>query len=109
MQGNEQVEQGNFMEIEDLRNNASKASDLLRVMANPSRLLILCYLLEGEKTVQQLQHHVGLSQSALSQQLAILRAENLVETRRVAQSIYYSLASPEVEALLGKLYEIYCT
>ena len=97
-----------LVEIEALRQNAAKASGLLRVMANPSRLLILCYLLEGEKSVQELQRHVGGSQSALSQQLAILRGEDLVETRRAAQSIFYSLASPEVEALLEKLYEIYC-
>ncbi len=96
------------MDISELKNNASKASELLKVMANQSRLMILCNLLDGEKSVQQLQGHVGLSQSALSQQLAILRGQRLVSTRREAQSVYYSLASEEAETLIGTLYEIYC-
>lgn len=96
------------MEIAELRENATKASGLLRVMANESRLLILCNLLEGEKAVQEIQEHVGLSQSALSQQLAILRGEKLVSTRREAQSVYYSLASREAETMIAALYEIYC-
>ncbi len=97
------------MDISDLEENAAKASGLLKVMANQSRLMILCNLLEGEKSVQQLQGHVGLSQSALSQQLAILRGESLVSTRREAQSVYYSIASKEAETLIGTLYEIYCS
>ena len=96
------------MDISELKNNASKASELLKVMANQSRLMILCNLLDGEKSVQQLQGHVGLSQSALSQQLAILRGQRLVTTRREAQSVYYSLASDEAETLIGTLYQIYC-
>ena len=96
------------MDISELKDNASKASSLLKVMANQSRLMILCNLLEDEKSVQELQGHVGLSQSALSQQLAILRGQHLVKTRRVAQSVYYSLASPEAETLIGTLYQIYC-
>ncbi len=96
------------MDIAELKENATKASDMLKVMANQSRLMILCHLLDGEKNVQQLQGHVGLSQSALSQQLAILRGQNLVETRREAQSVFYSLASPEAETLIGTLYQIYC-
>lgn len=96
------------MEIAQLKDNATRASNLLKVMANQSRLMILCNLLEGERSVQQLQGHVGLSQSALSQQLAILRGQNLVSTRREAQSIFYSLESPEAEALIGTLYSIYC-
>ncbi len=96
------------MEIAELQENASKASDLLKVMANQSRLMILCHLLNGEQSVQQLQGHVGLSQSALSQQLAILRGQQLVATRREAQSVFYSLASSEAETLIGTLYELYC-
>lgn len=96
------------MDIAELKDNAGKASDLLKIMASQSRLMILCNLLEGEKSVQQLQGHVGLSQSALSQQLALLRGQNLVSTRREAQSVFYSLASPEAEALIATLYEIYC-
>ena len=91
-----------------MQENASKASELLKVMANQSRLMILCNLLEGEKSVQQLQGPVGLSQSALSQQLAILRGRDLVTTRRAAQSVFYSLASREAETMIGTLYDLYC-
>jgi len=96
------------MDISELKDNASKASDLLKVMSSQSRLMILCNLLEGEKSVQELQRHVDLSQSALSQQLAILRGQDLVSTRREAQSVYYSLSSDEAKTLIGTLYEIYC-
>lgn len=96
------------MDIANLQDNASKASELLKAMANQSRLMILCNLVEGEKSVQQLQGHVGLSQSALSQQLAILRGQGLVSNRREAQSVFYSLASEEAETLIGTLYELYC-
>jgi ArsR family transcriptional regulator, virulence genes transcriptional regulator len=96
------------MDIADLKGNASRASELLKVMASQSRLMILCSILEGEKSVQQLQGEVGLSQSALSQQLAILRGQKLVNTRRQAQSVYYSLASEEAKTLISTLYQIYC-
>ena len=96
------------MDIAELQQNANKASDLLKVMANQSRLMILCNLLDGEKSVQQLQGHVGLSQSALSQQLAILRGQNLVSTRREAQNVFYALNSSEAETLIGTLYQLYC-
>lgn len=78
-------------------------------MANKSRLMILCHLVEGEKSVAELQEYVGLGQSALSQHLAILRNENIVETRRSSQSIYYSLSSDEAKAMMTTLYELYCT
>jgi DNA-binding transcriptional ArsR family regulator len=96
------------MDISDMQENATKASELLKVMANQSRLMILCNLLEGEKSVQQLQGHIGLSQSALSQQLAILRGQDLVRTRREAQSVFYSLSSPEAEQVIETLYALYC-
>lgn len=96
------------MDIEQLEDKAAEVSGLLRVMSNQWRLLILCNLAKGEHSVQELQKLVGLGQSALSQHLAILRYEGLVETRREAQSIFYSIASPEVETLLGTLYNIYC-
>jgi DNA-binding transcriptional ArsR family regulator len=96
------------MDVADMKANADKATGLLKVMANRSRLMILCNLLDGEKNVQQLQGQVGLSQSALSQQLAILRGEKLVWTRREAQSVYYSLASREAETVIATLYDLYC-
>ena len=96
------------MDIAELKDNAGKASDLLKVMANPSRLMILCQLASGEKSVGELLEEVPLSQSALSQHLAVLRRERLVRTRRVAQAIYYSLTSEEVMAVMKTLYKLYC-
>ncbi len=96
------------MDISELQENAEKASTLLKVMANKSRLMIMCHLLQGEKSVQELERHVGMTQSALSQQLANLRGEKLVTTRRQAQSVFYALASPEAEAVIATLYDLYC-
>ena len=96
------------MEIADLERNAETAAGLLQAMGNANRLMILCHLLAGEATVGELTRRVGMSQSALSQQLAKLRNLKLVETRREAQQIFYSLASAEVRRLLMTLHEIYC-
>jgi len=84
------------------------ASDLLTTMSNKHRLLILCRLVEGEKHAGALGEFTGLSQSALSQHLAKLREAGIVSTRRDAQMIYYRLASPEAEAVLKALYQVYC-
>ncbi|QRM56997.1 metalloregulator ArsR/SmtB family transcription factor [Sinorhizobium sp. BG8] len=85
------------------------ASDFLSAMANPKRLLILQTLVEGEVAVGALAHRVGLSQSALSQHLSKLRAQNLVTTRRDAQTIYYSSKSEAVLTILAALDKIYGT
>ena len=77
-------------------------------MANPSRLLILCQLAESEKSVGELQPLIGLSQSALSQHLAVLREKRLVRTRREGQQIFYSIASREAGALMHTLHEEFC-
>ncbi len=87
---------------------AREASELLAAMANEKRLMILCRLLEGEISVNDLAEQVEMNQSALSQQLAKLRALKLVETRRSAQQVYYRLASKEVESILHTLYGLYC-
>ncbi len=97
------------MDMEALHENAERASLLLRTMSNQWRLLILCHLAQGELSVHQLEQVIGLSQSALSQHLAILRRERLVRTRREAQSIFYSLSSPEAGAVMQTLYELYCS
>jgi ArsR family transcriptional regulator len=86
---------------------AETASELLRVLSNPKRLLILCYLADGELSVQQLQVATGLGQSTVSQQLAIMRGEKLVTARREAQSVYYSLASTEARLVIETLQGIY--
>src|SRR5262249_27891448 len=87
---------------------ASAAAGLLRALANENRLMILCKLIEDERSVGELVAAVGLSQSALSQHLAKLRADRLVATRRQAQTIYYRLASAEAARVMQLLAEIYC-
>lgn len=96
------------MKSVELAPMARQASELLDAMANQKRLMILCVLLDGEVSVNDLAERVGMNQSALSQQLAKLRALKLVETRREAQQIFYRLASSEVERVLETLYGIYC-
>lgn len=93
----------------DLKAKAGQVADLLRAIANDRRLLILCRLVEcGESTVGQLAEDVELSQSALSQHLARMREEGLVAFRRDAQTLWYRIADPRVEDLLGTLHRLYC-
>jgi DNA-binding transcriptional ArsR family regulator len=87
---------------------AEGAARLLATLANPKRLLALCHLIEGEKSVGQLAALVGLSPTALSQHLARMRDLALVETRREGQTIHYRVASPAVRAILETLYRVYC-
>lgn len=96
------------MKIEDLQANARRASALLKAMANERRLLILCQLALGERSVGELEEVVGLSQSALSQHLARLRRDGLVRTRRSAQNIYYSLKGDEAQTIMATLHGLYC-
>lgn len=91
-----------------IETRADQASTLLRAMASPHRLVVLCNLAAGECSVGELGRHVPLSQSALSQHLAVLREEGLVETRREAQTIYYSLASGPAREVISVLYRCYC-
>ncbi len=96
------------MDSRDLVQNARKASALLKALANERRLLILCHLANGEKSVGELERLVGLSQSALSQHLARLRRDKIVTTRRAAQTIYYSLTGREASAVMKTLYNLFC-
>jgi ArsR family transcriptional regulator, virulence genes transcriptional regulator len=91
----------------ELAAKADEAAELLGALANKKRLMIVCYLLEGEMSVNVLAEAVGLSQSALSQHLAKLRALGLVATRRKAQTIYYRAASNSVGAVIDTLHAIY--
>jgi ArsR family transcriptional regulator, virulence genes transcriptional regulator len=95
-------------DMEFLKRKAAEAAVLLGSMANAKRLMVLCSLIECERSVGELAQIVGLSSAALSQHLAKMRALNLVATRREAQTIYYSLASDEVREILQTLYRIYC-
>ena len=89
------------LDITQFEANAGAAAKLLRALANERRLMILCQLTEGERSVGQLLPLVGLSQSALSQHLSVLRRKHLVRTRRAGQSIYYSLTSGDAAAVMG--------
>ena len=100
---------GNVADLADLRENASRASTLLKAMANKQRLMILCHLVEGEKTVGELRDRIGLGQSALSQHLAILRHDGLVRTRRAGTSVIYALASHQATAIVETLYQLFCS
>jgi len=92
-----------------MERHAEQAAQFLKLMANPHRLMILCHLLDAELSVSELNQHLPLSQSALSQHLAVLRNSGLVKTRREQQTIYYSLASVEVQAIMAELYEQFCS
>jgi len=95
-------------EMRELHDIASHAVELLKAMANEWRLMILCQLAEGEKTVSELQNTLGLSQSALSQHLAILRRERIVRSRKHAQSVSYSLSGDEANKVMETLHELFC-
>ena len=88
--------------------DADEAARLLKMLANGQRLRVLCALVDKELSVSQINERVDLSQSALSQHLARLRAEGLVETRRESQVIYYRLRSAPAQRLIATLHDIYC-
>lgn len=92
----------------ELSPHAAEAASLLRALANEQRLMILCSLVPGPLTVGEINERVPLSQSALSQHLAVLRQSAIVQTERKAQSVRYSLPSGPVTRLLGVLHEEYC-
>ena len=87
---------------------ASAACDLLKALASPNRLKILCHLLEGEKSVGQVAALVGIRETAASQHLALLRKDRLVDSRRAGQTIYYRMVSPVAQRLIGVLHDAFC-
>jgi DNA-binding transcriptional ArsR family regulator len=95
-------------DLNAMRDSADKASNLLKTLANPDRLLLLCQLSQGELCVSDLETRVGLQQPSLSQQLTVLRQQQLVNTRREGKQIFYSIASTEALAVMQLLYSIYC-
>jgi DNA-binding transcriptional ArsR family regulator len=96
-------------ELSELQANATRACDVLKAIANGARLMLVCQLAGGDKSVGELQASVGLSQSSVSQHLALLREHHVVSARRHGQQVYYGLASPEVAALIKTLHEQFCT
>ena len=91
-----------------MRSAAGEATTLLKALANEDRLLLLCQMVNGEKSVSELEQLLDIRQPTLSQQLGVLRTEGLVSTRREGKRIYYSLASPQALQILGTLYSLYC-
>jgi ArsR family transcriptional regulator, virulence genes transcriptional regulator len=96
------------LDMERMQGAADRASDLLKAMANRHRLLILCQLIERERSVGELVAFLGIRDSAVSQHLTLLRKDGLVAARRDGQTIWYSIASSEARALLGTLYDTFC-
>ena len=91
-----------------LRPHARSAASLLKALANEPRLMILCHLTEGELSVGDLNERLRLSQSALSQLLAVLREQGIVDTRREAQVIRYSLQPGAAAQVVNLLHDLYC-
>lgn len=96
------------MKIDDIHENAKRASTFLKALANENRLVILCALAEGEKNVGELEGLLGIRQPTLSQQLARLRADELVSARRDSKQIFYNLASDEAKQVIELLYDMFC-
>lgn len=96
------------MNLADMQGNAIEAAELLKVMAHPERLMVLCQLIQGEVGVGQLQLSSALSQSAFSQHLTVLRKHNLIKARKASQQVFYSLADPRVEPLIQSLHSVFC-
>ncbi len=96
------------MDIQTLRANADAAGQLLKALGNPDRLLLLCQLSQGERSVGELELLLGIQQPTLSQQLGVLRREGLVATRREGKQIVYRIDSPEALAVINTLYELFC-
>ncbi len=96
------------MDMEQMQAHAEQAAQLLKSLAHPARLRVLCRLVEGQASVTELQAQVGLSMSALSQHLAVMREGGLVTTRREAQTIYYTLADSPALGVMQALHAAYC-
>ena len=96
------------MDPAQMRANARQASELMRALANENRLMILCQLVPGERSVGDLAEALDLRQATVSQQLALLRKDGLVAPRRDGQTVYYALAGDAARRVLDVLYELFC-
>ena len=96
------------LDLEKMQIAAGKACRLMKVLSNPDRLMLLCQLSQGEKRVGELEEILGIVQPTLSQQLTVLRDEELVSTRREGKNIYYQIASPQALAVMNILYAQFC-
>ena len=100
--------QNNEFDLEQMAESANRASSLMKTLGHKDRLMILCHLAGGEKSVGQIADLLEISQSPLSQHLSRMRKEGLVDTRREAQTIYYTLKSGEASRIVEVLYELFC-
>jgi DNA-binding transcriptional ArsR family regulator len=96
------------MDLERMQASAKTATDLLKLLGHPDRLMVLCQLKTGEQSVGELSQNLGIKQSPLSQHLARMRHEGVVNSRRDGQTIYYSISGEKVEKVVGVLYELFC-
>lgn len=95
-------------ELEQMAENAKQATDFMKAMAHESRLMILCYLSSGEKSVMELEQLLALRQPTVSQQLARLRLERLITARRDGKTIYYSIADDRALKMMEVVYGMFC-
>jgi DNA-binding transcriptional ArsR family regulator len=96
------------IDVDELMRNARKASDFLKALSHENRLLLLCLLAERERSVGELEAMLKMRQAAVSQQLARLRLDGLVQARRDGKQVYYSLARDDVRRLMGVLHDVFC-
>jgi DNA-binding transcriptional ArsR family regulator len=108
MRSNLQAVPARHTEPERMVDKAQRAADFLKALAHENRLMILCILSQGEKSVSELEAMLSLRQPTVSQQLARLRAEGLVTTRRDGKTIHYSLASEAARVVVGAVYDMFC-
>ena len=92
----------------DMAANAAEASEFLKALSHEGRLMILCHLSTGEKTVTELEDLLGARQAAVSQQLARLRGDGMVTTRRVGKTVFYSISDPRAAAVVGVVHSLFC-
>jgi DNA-binding transcriptional ArsR family regulator len=95
-------------ELDDMMRNARRASDFLKALSHENRLLLLCLLSEGERSVGELENILSMRQSAVSQQLARLRLDGLVTTRRDGKTVYYNLANDNTRRMINLIYDLFC-
>ncbi len=95
-------------ELDEMAENAKRATDFLKAIAHEARLMILCYLTSGEKSVKELEDLLSLRQPTVSQQLARLRMEGFIEARRDGKMIYYRLADDRAKRMVEQIYEMFC-
>ncbi|EII3002263.1 helix-turn-helix transcriptional regulator [Vibrio cholerae] len=96
------------IEMDEMKKNAEEVAELLRVMAHPERLMVLCQLTQSEMGVGQLQQGSTLSQSAFSQHLTVLRKQGIIQARKESQQVFYRLADSRITALIQSLQNVFC-